>query len=172
MALAAKMLKEIYGITLLDDSQSSKHYILVNAMKHQEHMDACPETRGDMILLAIILSYIFMQTNGRWRDSGVEQTKVLSFLKTLQIETDVIHEYFGDVKKKLDLFRSQKYLELVRIENTDPPKSEYRWGLRAVEEVSPREALTFASEMYGRERIESWAAHFKAVTEYEKTTRR
>lgn len=83
---------------------------------------------------------------------------------------------------------------MIRIPNTDPPKYNYHWGIRAVHEVSPREALTFASEvcnfpfvtrsqyaifnkktgtdsflqMYNRENIQSWAAHYKAVEEFEK----
>jgi hypothetical protein len=37
----------------------------------------------------------------------------------------------------------QLYLEYIRIPELEPPKFEFRWGLRAEEEVSRRELLNF-----------------------------
>lgn len=47
----------------------------------------------------------------------------------------------------LQTLKSQRYLQEIKIENTDPVKFEYRWGIRACEELSPRAALEFASEV-------------------------
>ncbi|KAK3927539.1 Non-structural maintenance of chromosomes element 3-like protein [Frankliniella fusca] len=173
LSLAGKMLKDVYGIKLIEDtSKATKQYLLINCMKHQEHIAVAPITQAEMTLLAIILAIIFMQTSGRWRDCGIEQSKVHNFLQLLQIDPTDIHDHFGDVKKVLETFKSQKYLDIVKIENTDPPKFEYRWGMRAIEEVSPRAILQFATELYGREKIESWAAQYKAVVEFEAQTQR
>ncbi|KAE8753184.1 hypothetical protein FOCC_FOCC000107 [Frankliniella occidentalis] len=166
--LAGKMLKDVYGIKLVEDhSKNPKQYLLINNMKFQEHIALSPTTQAEMTLLTIILTILFMQTNGRWRDCGVEQSKIHGFLQLLDIDPTEIHDHFGDVKKVLELFKTQKYLDVVRIDNTDPPKYEYRWGVRAIEEVCPRETLKFATEIYGRDKIESWAAQYKAVVEFE-----
>ncbi|XP_034234032.1 non-structural maintenance of chromosomes element 3 homolog [Thrips palmi] len=168
MQLAAKMLRETYGIELVDDgNKPNKHYLLVNCLKHQDHISHSIATEKELALLAIILSLIFMQTNGRWKEAGVEQGKLYAFLKLLDIDPLDHHEYFGDVKKLLESLRSQRYIQEIKIENTDPVKYECRWGLRACEELSPRSALEFASEMYGRDRIETWATQYKAVCTHE-----
>lgn len=169
MQVAAKMLKDIYGIDLIDDGQAPrKHYLLLNNLKHQDHISLPLSSQKEQALLAIILSLIFMKTNGRPTHMGVKQEEVHSMLRLVGIDETEMHPYFGDVKGILEVFKSQRYLDFYRIENTDPPKHEYRWGLRAVHEVSAREALAFASEMYGRENIETWSAHYKAVVESER----
>lgn len=167
ISLATKMLRDTFGIDLVESGHgSAKTYLLINALKHVKHINFSEDTQSDMTLLAIVLSLIFMVANAQL-DAGVEQGKVHDFLKMLDIDVEDNHPYFGNMKKKLETFKSQRYLDVIKIENTDPPKFEYRWGIRAMEEVTPRAALEFASEMYGRDNIESWAAHFKAVQEYE-----
>jgi len=169
LELAGKMLYETYGIKLVDyvNSASNRQYLLINALKHQDHIAFSSEVKSDMTLLAILLSLIFMLTNGR-QDAGIEQQKVHSFLKLLDIDVTEVHDYFGDMRKVLERLKSQRYIELLKIDNTDPVKYEYRWGMRACEELSPREALEFASEMYGRDKIDSWAAQYKVVCEHER----
>ncbi|XP_034246669.1 non-structural maintenance of chromosomes element 3 homolog [Thrips palmi] len=166
MPIAIKMLRDIYGIRVVDGGYRTKHYLLINSLKHQEHVSNSAAVQADLGLLAIILSLIFMQTNGRWKDAGIEQGKVITFLKSIGIDDD--HEYFGNLKKNLKTYESQDYLDVVKIDNTDPVKYEYRWGIRACEELSPRDVLQFASEMYGRDSIESWSAHYKAVCAHER----
>ena len=68
--------KQTYGIELVDyGSASSRQYLLVNALKHQEQIAFSQDVKSDMTLLAVMLSLIFMVTNGRLDAAGVEQCK-------------------------------------------------------------------------------------------------
>lgn len=161
MPVAMKMLRDVYGIKVVDGGLRTKAFLLINCLKHQEHISHPAALEADLGLLAIILTLIFMLTNGRWKECGVEQTKIFAFLRSIGIEET--SDYFGNLKKNLKTYEAQDYLDLVKLENTDPPKYEYRWGVRACEELSPRDVLTLASELYGRDGIDTWSAHYKAV---------
>lgn len=67
-------LQQTYGIELVDDGgKPNKQYLLINCLNYQNHISHSADTEKELALLAIILSLIFMQTNGRWKDAGVEQ---------------------------------------------------------------------------------------------------
>ena len=60
----------------------------------------------------------------------------------------VPHEVFGDVKKLLmGEFVRQGYLECSRVPTSDPPKYEYRWGVRAKHETTKRHVLDFVCQV-------------------------
>lgn len=69
---------QTYGIELIDDGNKPyKNYVLVNGLEYQSHVSHSSNSEKELTLLAIILSLIFMQTNGRWKDAGLEQGKGL-----------------------------------------------------------------------------------------------
>lgn len=82
-------------------------------------------------LLFIVLSYIFIKgasvSEGKWDDrTSTTPTQysvlflegvLLNFLESLNIDADREHNYFGDVKKKLETFRKQLYLKREKTES-------------------------------------------------------
>lgn len=53
---------QVYGIELVDDSK--KNYLLINNMRHQKHISLPESCQIEQAFLAIVLSIIFMLTNG------------------------------------------------------------------------------------------------------------
>ncbi|KAJ9595454.1 hypothetical protein L9F63_013365 [Diploptera punctata] len=84
------------------------------------------------------------------------------------ISSKKIHDYFGDVRKLLSVeFVRQMYVEFRRIPDVDPAKYEFRWGLRAEEEVSHYEILKFVSQLHGIEDMSVWTTQHKEMMKAE-----
>lgn len=80
-----------------------------------------------------------------------------------------MHEYFGDVKKKIFIeFVSQLYLE--RIIDKESDTIQIKWGERANAEVTKRSVLEFACKVgyQGTIKPENLVSHYLNVVEEEK----
>ena len=58
------------------------------------------------------------------------------------------HAVFGDVKKLITTeFVRMGYLEYILDHKADPPVYEFKWGLRAKQEISKRNAFQFVCQV-------------------------
>uniref|UniRef100_A0A452FW02 MAGE family member D2 n=1 Tax=Capra hircus TaxID=9925 RepID=A0A452FW02_CAPHI len=110
-------------------------------------------------LLMVLLSIIFM--NGNRSSEAV----IWEVLRKLGLRPGIHHSLFGDVKKLItDEFVKQKYLDYVRVPNSNPPEYEFFWGLRSYYETSKMKVLKFACKVQKKDPKE-WAAQYREAME-------
>ncbi|EFN84394.1 Melanoma-associated antigen G1 [Harpegnathos saltator] len=157
-------LSKIFGYKLLLVEENK--YIMVNEISnHLPHLNFKKSTQ---ILLFLILVHIFM-----FGESSKEEI-LWDFLRNLGIITrdNYIHEYFGDVKQLVTVdFVNQRYLQKVMIDKNDSTKIEYKWGCRALNEVTYRSALEFVANIYDVSSVDKWKLQYKAVMDQEQKTK-
>uniref|UniRef100_A0A8C5PIZ5 MAGE domain-containing protein n=1 Tax=Leptobrachium leishanense TaxID=445787 RepID=A0A8C5PIZ5_9ANUR len=157
---AKKLLKEVFGYELVEIDVKNHTYILVNSLEHK-HEDnlRVDEGTAKLGLLTIILSLIFMKGN------IAKEVTVWEMLRRLRIEPGDKHPEFGDVKKLVtDEFVKQKYLEYIKIPNTEPVEYEFRWGPRAFKETSKMKILEFVSKIQHKD-PKSWTSQYREAQE-------
>lgn len=154
-----QVLHQVFGYKIIEWEQGK--YMLINAIPNKlPHIHLSKEHRAQQVLLFIVLTHIFM--NAESCTEGV----LYDFLKHLNIVTqdNFHHYYFGDVKELIsETFVHQKYLDKVIYQDGDPPKVEYKWGLRAEHEFTRRSALEFISKVYYNRPLTSWTLQYKMV---------
>ncbi|KAK6467259.1 necdin-like 2 [Huso huso] len=155
MKRVSKTFEQVFGLKLVEIDVKHHCYILINKLEHVEDdnlsLGGSPKTG----LLLVILGIIFM------RGGVVKESLIWSTLKKLRVEPGERHEDFGDVRKLVvDEFVRQKYLEYVRVPHTDPVEFEFRWGLRAENQVSKRKVLEFFSKVQDQD-PKIWASQYK-----------
>lgn len=143
MRRAACTFDQVFGLKLVEIDPKNHLYILVNKLEPVEAAPPIPNhSSSKKGLLFVILSVIFMK-GGTIRDSII-----WNILKKLRVQPGDSHLEFGDVKKVVEEFVRQKYLECVRIPHTEPLEHEFRWGQRADVEVSKVKILEFTAELH------------------------
>lgn len=157
------VLKQVYGIKLVEVEGKKGHYILVNNLKEGveniqiSRMGSDTENAKDG-LLVVILTLIFM--NGNVMAEG----HMWQTLKRLGLTSDgpKCHPVFGDIKKLITYeFVRQLYLEHIRIPGSDPPSHEFRWGARSQLEVDKKELLELVCVIFNNEmKIEQWSSQY------------
>uniref|UniRef100_A0A1A9WF71 MAGE domain-containing protein n=1 Tax=Glossina brevipalpis TaxID=37001 RepID=A0A1A9WF71_9MUSC len=140
-----EILKETYGIQLVavPDSKSGKCYICFNDDSGKSLLMHDEKQKTQLILLFIILSYIFMRTTPSV--PNVSEANLENFLKTLNIEFDLVHNYFGSNIRKLitDTFVKQLYLKREKSHSDLETEIKYcySWGFRAHMEFDKKSML-------------------------------
>ncbi|KAK7482798.1 hypothetical protein BaRGS_00025964 [Batillaria attramentaria] len=137
----------VFGIEVVELQDKHKgSYILKNKLEAAQHLTWSEVDDSKTGLLMVVLSIVFMSGN-------VIQDGVLwHSLRGLGIDPEMPHETFGDVKKLIQQeFTRQGYLEFTRLQNSEQPVSEVRWGPRAKIETSKRKLLKFVAFIFQRE---------------------
>ncbi|CAH1966509.1 unnamed protein product [Acanthoscelides obtectus] len=155
------ILQKVYGYNLITaptgTQTQSKYYIVSNRLKYvDERPDESEDTASDCkdILLLLILSHIFMLKDECSEDS------LNTFLESLNIHVERRHAVFGNVKDRINILRSQKYIALG--EDHDTKEKIYSWGPAAEATISKMDVLKFVSKMYNRE-PSSWPEHYRTA---------
>ncbi|XP_015596857.1 non-structural maintenance of chromosomes element 3 homolog [Cephus cinctus] len=145
MTEVESQLLKVFGYKLVHINESK--YILINDVPNSTpHLTFRQKERSESVLLLLILSHIMALG-----DACKEDT-LWAFLQQLEIVGNKYkeHPYFGDVETLVTVeFMKQHYLVKVRINDSDPPKYEYRWGIRAQNELSKDDVRDFMSKIYG-----------------------
>ncbi|MGH0124646.1 UNVERIFIED_CONTAM: hypothetical protein FKN15_036719 [Acipenser sinensis] len=132
MKRVCKTFEQVFGLKLVEIDVKHHCYILVNKLEHVEDdnlsLGGSPKTG----LLLVILGIIFM------RGGVVKESLIWSTLKKLRVEPG--------------------YLEYVRVPHTDPVEFEFRWGLRAENQVSKKKVLEFFSKILRASLSATWCS--------------
>ncbi|XP_034996608.1 non-structural maintenance of chromosomes element 3 homolog [Zootoca vivipara] len=151
------ILQLVFGMELVEIDPKNHTYIVINKLpplKQKSFEDN--DIVCKMGLLLAILGLIFMKGN------VAKESAVWELLKRLRIDSSGgSYKAFGDVKKLVaEEFVKQKYLEYTRLPHTDPPEFEFRWGPRAVKEITKEEVLQFVAKIKNRD-PKSWTSQYK-----------
>ncbi|XP_043274523.1 non-structural maintenance of chromosomes element 3 homolog [Venturia canescens] len=153
-------LKEVFGYNLVE--LEGAKWILTNDLENVgDCLEFSTEERAEMVLLFILLAHIFMSPETECTAEDIHE-----LLKGLEIVEDnnYFHDYFGDVKHLLnEKFVKQGYLERGEVPNSDPPIVQYKWGVRAKNELSLRCILEFISKIFNERSLESWPVQFQMM---------
>ncbi|KAG5193576.1 hypothetical protein MJG53_019661 [Ovis ammon polii x Ovis aries] len=157
---AGYSLEKVFGIQLKEIDKNDHLYILLSTL---EPTDAgilgTTKDSPKLGLLMVLLSIIFM--NGNRSSEAV----IWEVLRKLGLRPGIHHSLFGDVKKLItDEFVKQKYLDYVRVPNSNPPEYEFFWGLRSYYETSKMKVLKFACKVQKKDPKE-WAAQYREAME-------
>ncbi|XP_014483260.1 PREDICTED: melanoma-associated antigen G1-like isoform X2 [Dinoponera quadriceps] len=151
----------VFGYRLIQ--VEGNKYIMVNEVNNYLPHLNFKKSANTQTLLFLVLVHIFM--------IGESSKEVLwDFLRNLGIVTqnNYVHEYFGDVKQLVTVdFVNQRYLEKIIPDKNDPTKVEYKWGCRALNEITFRSALEFVATIYDMS-LNKWKLQHKAVKEQER----
>jgi len=162
MKMAVEKLNTIFGIEVVEtEIGKQKAYILINALDNKydaPHQTWPPEVDANMGLVMVILSVIFMKGN------TLSEEDLFDLLNRLGITADHPHETFGDIKQLIMMdFVRQGYLEVERVQGSDPPVHVFRWGPRAKAETSKRHAMDFICQVFDEDSPQRWAAQLHDI---------
>uniref|UniRef100_A0A1B0FB37 MAGE domain-containing protein n=1 Tax=Glossina morsitans morsitans TaxID=37546 RepID=A0A1B0FB37_GLOMM len=137
---ALQSVKEILKEVAVPESKGGKCYICFSEDSGKSLLMHDEKQKRQLVLLFIILSFIFMRTTTSI--PNITETHLQNFLKTLHVDFDVPHEYFGSNIRKLitDTFVKQLYLKREK-SNSDLEteiKFCYSWGYRAHQEFDKK----------------------------------
>uniref|UniRef100_A0A4W2FUL7 MAGE family member D2 n=1 Tax=Bos indicus x Bos taurus TaxID=30522 RepID=A0A4W2FUL7_BOBOX len=157
---AGYSLEKVFGIQLKEIDKNDHLYILLSTL---EPTDAgilgTTKDSPKLGLLMVLLSIIFM--NGNRSSEAV----IWEVLRKLGLRPGIHHSLFGDVKKLItDEFVKQKYLDYVRVPNSNPPEYEFFWGLRSYYETSKMKVLKFACKVQKKD-PKDWAMQYQEAVE-------
>ncbi|KAI9580871.1 melanoma-associated antigen D2 isoform X1 [Glossina fuscipes] len=163
---AGEILKETYGILMVavPESKGAKSYICFSEDSGKSLLMHDEKQKNQLILLFIILSFIFMRTTTSI--PSISEAYLQNFLKTLHIDFDVPHEYFGNNIRKLitDTFVKQLYLKREK-SNSDLEteiKYCYSWGFRAHQEFD-KKCLLFATAQIMKKPAKAFGTKYDEV---------
>lgn len=164
---ASIRIKEVFGLEVVsmesEDNKTTKGYMLVNALEdeitnHPENNFTNKSEESHLGLLLIILSMIFMI------DGPLTEANMWYTLGKLGLQKDIKHKVFGDVDKLINQeFVKHHYLIRSKEQSPEGPTFHYKFGPRAINEISVRKILTFVSEVYEIEDITRWKAQYEKV---------
>uniref|UniRef100_T1J0E5 MAGE domain-containing protein n=1 Tax=Strigamia maritima TaxID=126957 RepID=T1J0E5_STRMM len=141
LEVAKEKLTQIFGVVLQPIVGRAGQFMLINKIQDDLETPIITWSEDEQVkscLLFIILSAIFMNEN------VMSDEQLWTMLKKFGIEPDVAHEEFGDVKKLINNeYKQQLYLDVVKNATNEPPSYEYRWGPRAISEISKTNVLDF-----------------------------
>ena len=147
---ADKVLRDTAGLAVIEFSKGSvKHYVLSNILDveqelYKEFVERKLEIGAQLSLLCVILSLIMM------KQKAVREEELWEFLQQLSIpEGDVHHPVLGNVKKLLDEWVRQMYLEKIKEPTPDKVYFHFKWGERAIAEFSPEKIIHFIAGVHG-----------------------
>lgn len=166
---AQNKLKQVYGIKLIELEGRKGQYVLINCLKEStvRNTSSDSESARDGLLL-VILTLIFMKGN------VISEVHLWQTLKRLGLNLDTpnkLHPLFGDLKRLITVeFVRQLYLEYTRIQDSEPPVYEFRWGPRAHLEVKKRDILELVCKIFNNDmKIEQWTSQYQDMLHSEET---
>ncbi|KAF7267441.1 hypothetical protein GWI33_019332 [Rhynchophorus ferrugineus] len=143
---AIKVLENVYGYTLTeydDVKMKKKNYFLISILPSVNYSDEEEEE--------CVSSY-----------ETVSDKSLYSFLKSLDIDVEVEHPFFGKVKEYIRETLIKNYY--LHCEFDDKTKIQtFQWGIRAEIEISKMKVLQFVCEMYGNKQPKDWPEHYRAA---------
>ncbi|KAI6661037.1 Necdin-like 2 variant 2 [Oopsacas minuta] len=148
---ADKVLRDTAGLAILEFSKgiNNKFYVLINILEvdpelQREFVERDTESSAQLSLLLVILSLIMM------KQTKVKEEDIWDFLLHLNIpEGDVQHPVLGNVKKLLEEWCRQMYLDKYKEPIPDKVNYYYIWGERAKVEFPPEKILHFIAKVHG-----------------------
>ncbi|KAF7280287.1 hypothetical protein GWI33_006199 [Rhynchophorus ferrugineus] len=168
---AIKVLEDVYGYELIEynavNMKETFYFLrsmlppLDDSSEEEEECVSNDETDSDIsikaqkILSLFILSHIFM-TN-----APVSDKSLYGFLMSLDIDVEVKHPFFGNVKEYIKTLTRQHYLHCEFDNKTK--KQAFQWGFRAEIEVSKMEVLQFVCKMYGNKQPEDFTEQYRVA---------
>ncbi|KAK4874072.1 hypothetical protein RN001_013432 [Aquatica leii] len=168
---AKAVLKEVYGYDVYEceDGQTVVRYLISNSLTYKNSSDLNNTTNQSLndddleipedvykILVMLVLTHIFMS------DNSVTQNVLFAFLQSVDIDPEVNHEIFGNVKTFItNTMVHQKYLVAENDEITR--QTTYKWGPRAEHEISKHGLLKFVCKIYKDRAPKSWQNQFEVA---------
>lgn len=147
---ADKVLRDTAGLAVVEFTKgTNKFYILINKLDmdpdlQKEFVERDPQEAAQMSLLLVILSLLMM------KQARVKEEDLWEFLMQLDIPSgDVQHPVLGNVKKLLEEWTKQMYLEKSKESTPDKAIFHYTWGERAKAEFPPEKILRFVAKVHG-----------------------
>ena len=147
---ADKVLRDTAGLAVVEFTKgTNRFYILINKLDvdpefQKEFVERNPQEAAQMSLLLVILSLLMM------KQAKVKEEDLWEFLTQLDIPSgDVHHPVLGNVKKLIEEWVKQMYLDKTKELTPDIAIFHYTWGERAKAEFTPEKILRFVAKVHG-----------------------
>ena len=136
----------VFGLEMKEVDSIGNIYTLIRKLNLGGN--DCPRDEGALPksrLLMVLLSVIFMNGNRATKE------EIWEFLSMLGVYAGRRHCIFGEPRRLITKDLVQKeYLNYRRVPNSDPPRYEFLWGLRACVETSKMKVLEVLAKFHGR----------------------
>ncbi|XP_075394444.1 melanoma-associated antigen B1-like [Tenrec ecaudatus] len=148
LKIATELLELVFGLDLKEMDTVTQSYVLLRKLhltEDERSLDgACDREFPRNGLLMPLLALIYI------KGDRVTEEEMWEFLSSLGLYDGEKHVFFGEPRKFItkDLVH-EKYLEYVKMPNSDPPRYEILWGPRAHAEISKMQALEFFAKVTG-----------------------
>lgn len=151
---AARTLNHVYGTELVVLDPRNHSYTLYNRreMEDAEEIVDSPNRPGNNFLMQV-LSFIFIMGN------HARESAVWAFLRGLGVQTGRKHVITCR-------YLSQRYIDSLRVPDSDPVQYEFVWGPRARLETSKMKALRYVARIQRKE-PQDWPEQYREAMEDE-----
>ncbi|XP_053437122.1 melanoma-associated antigen E1 [Nycticebus coucang] len=151
---AARTLNHVYGTELVVLDPRNHSYTLYNRreMEETEEIVDSPNRPGNNFLMQV-LSFIFIMGN------HARESAVWAFLRGLGVQSGRKHVITCR-------YLSQRYIDSLRVPNSDPVQYEFVWGPRARLETSKMKALRYVARIHRKE-PQDWPQQYREAMEDE-----
>ncbi|XP_012921999.1 melanoma-associated antigen E1 [Heterocephalus glaber] len=151
---AARTLNHVYGTELVVLDPRNHSYTLYNRreMEDAEEIIDSPNRPGNNFLMQV-LSFIFIMGN------HARESAVWAFLRGLGVQTGRKHVITCR-------YLSQRYIDSLRVPDSDPVQYEFVWGPRARLETSKMKALRYVARIQRKE-PQDWPEQYREAMEDE-----
>uniref|UniRef100_A0A8C5W9X5 Melanoma-associated antigen E1 n=1 Tax=Microcebus murinus TaxID=30608 RepID=A0A8C5W9X5_MICMU len=151
---AARTLNLVYGTELVVLDPRNHSYTLYNRreMEDTEEIMDSPNRPGNNFLMQV-LSFIFITGN------HARESAVWAFLRGLGVQSGRKHVITCR-------YLSQRYIDSLRVPDTDPVQYEFVWGPRARLETSKMKALRYVARIHRRD-PQDWPEQYREAMEDE-----
>ncbi|KAF7475155.1 Hypothetical predicted protein [Marmota monax] len=151
---AARTLNHVYGTELVVLDPRNHSYTLYNRreMEDTEEIVDSPNRPGNNFLMQV-LSFIFIMGN------HARESAVWAFLRGLGVQAGRKHVITCR-------YLSQRYIDSLRVPDSDPVQYEFVWGPRARLETSKMKALRYVARIHRKE-PQDWPEQYREAMEDE-----
>ncbi|XP_069319944.1 melanoma-associated antigen E1 [Eulemur rufifrons] len=151
---AARTLNHVYGTELVVLDPRNHSYTLYNRreMEDTEEIVDSPNRPGNNFLMQV-LSFIFITGN------HARESAVWAFLRGLGVQSGRKHVITCR-------YLSQRYIDSLRVPDTNPVQYEFVWGPRARLETSKMKALRYVARIH-RRNPQDWPQQYREAMEDE-----
>ncbi|PNJ48416.1 MAGEE1 isoform 1 [Pongo abelii] len=151
---AARTLNHVYGTELVVLDPRNHSYTLYNRreMEETEEIVDSPNRPGNNFLMQV-LSFIFIMGN------HARESAVWAFLRGLGVQAGRKHVITCR-------YLSQRYIDSLRVPDSDPVQYEFVWGPRARLETSKMKALRYVARIHRKE-PQDWPQQYREAMEDE-----
>uniref|UniRef100_T1I2A9 MAGE domain-containing protein n=2 Tax=Rhodnius TaxID=13248 RepID=T1I2A9_RHOPR len=136
-----KKLFDVCGLTI---EESNNKYILVNPRNRiLDQFKTFKTTNSSQVLLGLILALIVHN------NEEITLDQIKSYFTALSVDTEGDDSYFGNIKRHLQEFEQQLYLDkVVKPVPSQASQIIYKWGLRSNQEVDKKDLIPIVALMY------------------------